>query len=126
MYCRIYIRIDDIVEASNIINAFPEQLKGEIKGRKAIIDKEVKIVSQYWVSSIKELEMTNAQQILCALKELLAEYEIYFTSLKYQPSVSIVLKYSSPDEVGGIFLDSQLIKVLAKINSSIDIDEYVD
>ncbi len=126
MYCETYIRVDDIAETEDIINSLPEPLKGNFKDKKAMVNQEAIITSQYWVSKMRELPDTNCRTILQEVKELVGEYNSYFNQTEIQTAVCIHIRFATIDEVGGVYLDNELIHALSAINASVDVDEYMD
>ena len=109
----------------NFNEDLPETLKGSVKEYKKTAYKRVG-KKNYWLS-VKTVPIDmHPSEVLKDFINLYAPYWSELLAVNYKKYANIIVKYRSVDEIGGFFIDKELISVCNIMGIEIDIDVYTD
>lgn len=133
MNCRLYFRIEGAEsELVRFNNAVPDDIKGRLKLRKEIVEGVVVSGGKSWNSkeSTNQFVVSQSSDVANHIEDLLSSYTKLMPDLNefefQEVCLEVILRYSDPENVGGLYFNNTIISGLAKLGASLDVDEYLD
>lgn len=121
---RIYIWMDgQKFDADNFQSCLGASLKGSVEVRKRMNNGVVEQYGKYWSSEVQEIAFDRPEE---EVTKLLRRYEFEIRRAKASNATrivaEIVAEYDTVDDVRGFYFSTELIRLLAELGVSIDID----
>lgn len=131
MKYRVYVWIESKgFDPEKFRNSLRNDLRGRTAYRKEIKDGVVHQIRNHWKSDEIEITTDDAKEPVYRLHSLLQQLKPDLLTLTEYPELTItaeiVVRYSEPSQVGGVFIPKDTIKLLSDVGACLDIDEYTD
>jgi hypothetical protein len=124
MQIKFYIRVEgDAADVESFGEGIAMEIGGQVRSRKKMTKNGVVTGATYWRSD--EVE-SSLQTLSKDIESFLAKLTtVDFVGRRVLPEAQVVVTYLPGESPVGFFLDAGLVKVLAKLGASLDIDVVV-